>query len=380
MLAIHLHTLIVIIDFNIIRFDFVCAQTVYKRRSSPTMRHVPSLVVALLLCTLLAVPAFADGPIMGKGAQSGVAAKALPNKKAPKPVGPVNMSTGTVFPKGKLATSLKYIYFDKNDLYDGGTTKGGTYNGKYDRWQHTLKMGIRYGLFDDFDIRAMIPFHFKGVKRRARTGTPNETTRTDYNEGLGDIVLMGRYGLLTQRKGDPFSLSVGAGLKLPTGNSDLQNEPPFNAKCDYMGPGFQLGTGSWDPKFEVGATYMFGQSRLDAHCMLTLPTEGDHEMRKGDNFKYNVGYGYALNRLIDLEMELNGVIADKNRAGGAVVDNTGGHTLYLTPGVHFKIRKGLNVGLATPIVIYRDLNADPDTNKYSIGEDMRVVFKIGASF
>lgn len=317
---------------------------------------------------------------MGQGAQSGVAAKALPNKKGPKPVGPVNMSTGTVFPKGKLATSLKYIYFDKGDLYNGSTSKTGKYNGKYSRWQHTMKLGIRYGLFDNFDVRAMIPFHFKGVKRRAAVGKPAETTRTDYNEGLGDIVLMGRYGLLTQRKGDPFSLSIGAGIKLPTGDSDLKNETPFNKQYEYMGPGFQLGTGSWDPKFEIGATYMFGRSRLDAHCMLTLPSEGDHELRKGDNFKYNLGYGYALNDLIDLELELNGVYADKNHNAGIEMDNTGGHTMYLTPGVHFKFGKGYNVCLATPIVVYRDLNADPDTDKYAIGEDMRVVFKIGACF
>lgn len=337
------------------------------------------MLVAVAICAG-GIPAQADGPVLGQEADSGTRISTLPNKKEPKPIAPINMSTGTVFKKGKLATSLKYIYFDKEDLYNGSSNVAGKYNGKYDRWQHTLQLGMRYGLFDDFDVRVMVPFHFRGVSRRSAVGKPAETERDDTNDGLGDIVLMGRYALLSQREGDPFSLAVGAGIKTPTGDSGKTNAEPFNKTYKYMGPGFQLGTGSWDPKFELGATYMFGRSRLDSHFLLTLPTEGDHGLRKGDNFKYNFGYGYALSDLLDLELEINGIYSDQNSNDGAIVKNTGGHTVYLTPGIHFKFGKGLNAGLAVPIVAYRDLNANEDADQYSIGEDFRVVFKLGASF
>ena len=193
----------------------------------------------------------------------------LADTKTPKPVGPVNMSTGTVFPKGKAAVSIKATFFQKNSLYDGSEKKDGDYNGKYERNQRSYQASLRYGLMDDFDVRVMVPYQEKSVYRRARTGTKKEDTYKDINSGIGDVVAMGRYALWSQRDGDPLSVAVGAGVKMPTGETSKKNRSPFDSSYEYMGPGFQMGTGSWDPKMELGATRMFGRHRLDSHVMYT---------------------------------------------------------------------------------------------------------------
>jgi len=181
----------------------------------------------------------------------------------------------------------------------------------------------------------MIPFWDKEFKRKA--GNPPVHMDTSTLSGVGDMVLMGRYALMRQKNGDWLNLAVGAGLKIPTGDADAENDPPFSVAHKYLGPGAQLGTGSWDPKFELGATKFIGRSRLDAHFMYTLPGDGAHRSRKGDQFKYDFGYGYALNKYFDVELELNGVVQEKHRYDGAKVHATGGHTIFLTPGVHWKI-------------------------------------------
>ncbi|WP_147820213.1 transporter [Salidesulfovibrio onnuriiensis] len=322
------------------------------------------------------------GPVMGGGEESEQQLKDKPDTKPVRCIGPVNMSNGLVLPKGKVAASIKYKYVHKNNLYDGGNRKTGNYNGKYDRVNQTMQLTAKAGIFDNFEARIMVPFHDKRLKRKF--GNPPEHADTDELTGLGDIVVMGRYAVMSERDGDWLSLAFGAGLKMPTGDPDHKNPAPFSNVHEYIGPGGQLGTGSWDPKFELGATKFFGRSRVDAHCMYTIPGDGAHGSRKGNQFKYDLGYGYALNRLFDVELELNGVDQQAHWYDHSSTVNTGGHTIYLTPGVHWKISDKCHFSIGTPFVVYRDLNGEAATperaSKYCLGEDFQVVSRLGFSF
>lgn len=322
------------------------------------------------------------GPVIGGSDSAEATLKNRPDIKPVRPIGPVNMSNGIVLPPGKVTASLKYRYVHKDDLYDGGDEKSGTYNGKYDRVNQTWQLAVKAGLFDDFEMRVMVPFHLKRVKRNA--GNPPTHMDADTVAGLGDVVVMGRYALLSERSGDWLNLAVGAGLALPTGDADHKNPKPFSKNYEYMGPGAQLGTGSFDPKFELGATKFLGRSRFDAHLMLTFPGEGAHGSRKGNQYKCDVGYSYALNRSLDIELELNGVYQAKHIHDASETVNTGGTTVFLTPGVHWKINERLHFSLGVPIVIYRDLNgesADPEfQSKYGLGENIQIVGRLGLSF
>jgi hypothetical protein len=308
------------------------------------------------------------------------------NKKNKKPkvekcIGLVNMSNGIVLPKGKVIANVKYKYIHKGSLYDGSTEKNGNYGGKYDRVNQLVQFTARAGLFKNFDARILVPVWKKQIKRKP--GNLAQPYDKDTNSGLGDITIMGRYALLTQRDGDWLNLAIGAGIKTPTGDSDRENEAPFSNMYKYLGPRAQLGTGSWDPKFEIGATKFFGRSRVDAHMMYTLGGDGAHNSRPGNQFKYDIGYGYALNHYFDLELELNGIEQDSDVHDGTVDRSTGGHTIFITPGIHFKYEK-INFSVGVPVVIYRDLNGysrTPERNsRYGLGEDFQVVSKLGFCF
>lgn len=297
-------------------------------------------------------------------------------------VAPVNMSNGMILPKGKVATSLTYRYVHKDSLYDGSTQKNGSYGSKYDRVNQLVQLTAKVGLFDKFEARVMIPYWDKQVKRKP--GNLAKPWDTDNVSGLGDVVVMGRYGVLTQRGGDWMNLAVGAGLKMPTGESDHKNGLPYSNTHKYIGPGGQLGTGSWDPKFEIGATKMFGRSRVDAHMMYTVSGEGPHNSHKGNQFKYDIGYGYALNQYFDLELELNGVEQERHWYDGNADYSTGGHTIFITPGVHWKISKNSHLSVGVPLVVYRNLNGHSETpdraSRYGLGEDFQVVTRLAISF
>lgn len=319
---------------------------------------------------------------MGGGKNSEKNLKNRPDTKPVKCIGLVNMSNGMVLPRGKVTACVKAKYVHKDKLFDGSTEKKGNYNGKYDRVNMLYQMTAKAGIFDNFEARIMVPFWDKQVKRKA--GITPKHVDTDNLSGLGDVVIMGRYALMSQRKGDWMNLAIGAGLKLPTGDADHKNPLPFSKTHKYMGPGGQLGTGSWDPKFELGATRFMGRSRVDAHFMYTIPGDGAHGSRKGNQFLYNLGYGYALNKYFDLELELNGVAQESHRYDHASTVNTGGHTIFLTPGVHWKITDKCHLSLGVPLVMYRNLNGEPGTperlGKFGLGEEFQVVTRLGFNF
>lgn len=297
-------------------------------------------------------------------------------------ISPVNMSNGIVFPVGKVAVNVKYKYIHKDSLYDGNTKKNGSYGGKYDRVNQLWQLTARAGLFENFEARIMLPYWDKQVKRKP--GNLAKPWDTDSVSGIGDAVIMGRYALMTQRKGDWLNLALGAGLKVPTGDADHENGLPYSNQHKYIGPGGQLGTGSWDPKIELGATKFFGRSRVDAHMMYTITGSGAHDSRMGNQFKYDLGYGYALNKYFDLELELNGVDQKRHWFDGSADNATGGHTIFITPGVHWKITKNSHFSLGVPLVVYRDLNgysSSPERNsRFGLGEDYQIVSRIGISF
>ena len=340
------------------------------------------MILAWAMMLLPVVPQALAGPVVGQEEGAGAELTDRPNTKPIKCIGLVNMSNGMVLPKGKVAASIKYRYVHKNNLYEGGTKKNGNYGGKYDRVNQSLQFTAKAGLFDGFEGRVMVPFWKKQVKRKP--GNLAQPWDTNTQDGLGDVVVMGRYALMRQKEGDWLNLAFGAGLKLPTGDSDAKNGPPYSAAHKYLGPGAQLGTGSWDPKFELGATRFFGRSRVDAHFMYTIPGDGSHKSRKGNQFKYNFGYGFALNKYFDLELELNGVDQRRHVYDGSENPSTGGHTIYITPGIHWKISDNSHLSLGVPVVVYRNLNgysATPDrASRYGLGEDYQVVTRLGFVF
>ncbi|MUM76264.1 hypothetical protein GKC30_01300 [Pseudodesulfovibrio sp. F-1] len=296
--------------------------------------------------------------------------------------GLVNMSNGMVLPVGKYSVSLKYVHVSKDKLYDGQDRKTGNYNGKYKRVDNVVNLTAKAGLFDDFEARIQVPLINREQKQKS--GNPPAHSATVRNSGFGDPIIMGRYALLSERNGDPFSLAVGAGVKVPLSNTDKKTPPGGASSAEYMGPNFQLSTGSWDPKMEIGATKMLGRSRVDAHFMYTIAGDGAHDSRGGNQFKYDFGYGYALNKYFDLEIELNGVDQQPVTHNGEKTVNTGGHFIFITPGVHWKITDSTRLAVGVPVVVYRNLRGEPRTpersSKFNLGEDYRIVTSLSYHF
>ncbi len=307
-------------------------------------------------------------------AGSGQAESHLKMGKEPRPVGAVNSGNGSVYGVGSYGVIFKYITFDQDELYDGDSKVSfvppmkGKKPGKkvYEKDFRKYNLILRTGIWENLDARLIIPYFDKGLKRQSFKASFN-----DSNSGLGDLTLISRYRVFSQKKKDPFNLAVGFGLEMPTGATD---EKDGSGKT----PGYiQPGGGAWNPILEVGAHKVMGPHWFGSHFLYKMTTEGelgDKDFERPDVFKYNFSYGYALSRYFDLELELNGLVKSKAELAGKELNNSGGHMLFLTPGFHVKIRKGMHFGLCAPVTIYRDMNGIQPV------EDYRVVAKFAMKF
>ena len=318
-------------------------------------------VVLAILFVLLTVPA---GAAEDKKTATG-----------PRPVGMVNSSNGGVYEKGEYGIIFKANFYDQDQLYDGNDkvdftrpVKGQTPGKKCsEKSLRQLQMTLRAGITENIDARVIIPFLDKEMKRQSW----NNDFSND-NSGIGDIKLVSRYRIWSQKKKDPCNLAIGAGVKLPTGSTGEEDD---TGACL---PGFlQTGSGSWDPVVELGAHKVLGRHWLSSYLMYQMTTEGelgDRDYEKPDLFKYNFGYAYAVSKLFDLQLECNGEIKGKATLDGEEQDNTGGHIVYLSPGLHFKFHKGMHFDVCTPVPVYRDLNGT------QFSEDFRIVAKLAMKF
>ena len=294
--------------------------------------------------------------------------------KDPRPVGMVNSSNGGIYKPGQLGFVMKHIYYNQDQLFQGSDEidfvppqPGETPSKKcYERSVNQTQMTLRAGVFKDFDVRLIIPLFNKDMDFQTATSGLSED-----NLGLGDLKFIARYQLLSQKTG-PFNLALGLGLKMPTGETGEEDD------SGKLLPGFlQTGSGSWDPIFELGAHKVIGRHWISGYFSYLLTTEGELgelSLERPDVFKYNLGYAFAVHKIVDLQLELNGFVKGKSVLDGETVESSGGHSIYVTPGIHIKFTKGIHFGICAPIAVYHDLNGT------QLAEDFRIVAKMAIKF
>ncbi len=213
----------------------------------------------------------------------------------------INSKGGAMtLPEGKVKMAIKYINLKRDSMFDG--TKEVTNKENLDASANIALLGLLYGVSDKADIKIMLPY--KKIEATAQLG-PNDVAID--NSGLGDLVIMGRYVLLPMKEYG-FQLSIGAGIKLPTGSTDsgFKKAPPFALNENSPMP-TQMGTGAFEYKAELGVSKLITQSmRVDFHTMYTYRPLAKHDYDFGNELSYDLSFTGALTRNINLGIEYNG--------------------------------------------------------------------------
>lgn len=231
-----------------------------------------------------------------------------------------------------------------------------------------------YGATRDLTLGLTLPIVQKELEFETSAGT-----RTIHSSGLGDLSLVGVYRFYRRdvpRATTQFSL-IG-GLKTPTGSTSQSDRDapllPGNTRRRLPRP-LQPGSGSWDGIVGIAGFQNLDRLSFYGSVQGKLNSEDDN-FRFGNNLHYDftVDYVTLAERNLFFVLEFNGISAGRNEENGRNVRNSGGHTLFISPGIEYLPLPYMILESSVQIPIVQDLNGRQPEKRVSLVFGVRYLF------
>ncbi len=198
--------------------------------------------------------------------------------------------------------------------------------------------------------------------------------QTGGDEGIGDFALLVRWTAFTRHTLASTTLvAVSAGMKTPTGATDGRADDG-----GFLDAHVQLGTGSVDALLGMSVSHSGGRWSLSVNLLGAVKGEGeagniDYEF--GDSLNYDFTARWrawpavagAAPRQMFVSLGLGGEARGREEEAGVELAASGGHAVFLTPGVQ------LNLGgqWVAEVAYYHPLHQS--LNGIQLGDDYKVV-------
>lgn len=230
---------------------------------------------------------------------------------------------------------------------------------------------LGYGLTRDLALFGVLPYF---DKRLDMTMGGQDVTRR--KQGIGDLTLLARYTVYENNApGRTFRIAPFLGVKAPTGSDNAQDN------LGRLPAPVQLGSGSWDFLGGAVGTYQTLDFQIDSQVSYKANREANG-FQAGDVFEIDGSFQYRLwprslgagvPSFLYGVLEANLVHANKDRVGGVDDPNTGGTTLFLTPGLQYVTKKWIvEAGVQVPVV--QNPNGTALKNDYALTAGFRINF------
>jgi len=275
--------------------------------------------------------------------------------------GPILTTSAATLQKGTLALTLQSSYVKMDDFSDSqllGFSAEGNDVHTLD-YLYSVSATAAYGITDDLTLSLRVPYNSFNNVREAHSDEPDEIHQHGDSDGIGDMTLLAYYRFL-QMSSRQFQSALILGIKAPSGKTDEKDIHGERFETEH-----QPGSGSWDPIVGVAVTKRMGRVSLDADLRYALVTEGSQDTDLGDMMNYDLAFSYHVpgKLSLDLVLEANGEWKQKEEINGSKDENSGGHILYLSPGMRVRLNNALSAFISVGLPVIQDLNGiQSDTN------------------
>ena len=272
-----------------------------------------------------------------------------------------------------LRFDLRYDYINQ-DRVRSGTGKvalwpvDGHEQELYTRNQY-LTATMDYSTGADWGVSVQVPF----VQRSHATngfnfdGTDAGTSKTS---SLGDVKVIGRYQGLTEER----NLGLQFGVKLPTG-SFTKTFSQGAIAGQALDRGLQPGSGPTD--LILGAFFFSTLSQnwdYFVQGLAQLPLNSRSDFKPGQSLNVNVGWRYLGWEAIVPQLQINARVAGKDSGANATPLDSGGRTVYLSPGVTFPVTERVKAYAFVQLPVYQNLNGYQLAPRYTLSVGTRIDF------
>ena len=214
-----------------------------------------------------------------------------------------------------------------------------------------FNLEIEYGLAEKVSILLILPY---SNRSRETTVTNLETNGTEVinfsGDGFGDIIILGKYEVITPSILSTFGLALGGGAKLPTGSFEEEKNGT------RLSIDLQPGTGATDLLLWAHTMYAFPSLSLSFNANFLYRYSGVNldNYRYGDEFLTSLNGAYAITDFIAINLQLKARFLDRDYWRGRFLPSTGGTFIDLTPSLIYYEGK-FSLRVFTQVPLYRDL-------------------------
>jgi len=232
-----------------------------------------------------------------------------------------------------------------------------------------------YGATGDLTLGLTLPLVQKELEFKTASGKTSQIT----SSGLGDLSLVGVYRFY--RRDVPRAttqFSIIGGIKAPTGSTSQRdrNAPSLTGTASRRVPRpLQPGSGSWDGIVGIAGFQNLDQLSFYGSVQGKINSE-DENFRFGSNLHYDftVDYVTLSERNLFFVLEFNGISAGRNEVNGRNVRNSGGHTLFISPGIEYLPLPNMILETSVQIPVVQDLNGRQPEKRFSVVVGLRYLF------
>jgi hypothetical protein len=332
------------------------------------MKPKRALAVAFAVsCVGSATPTFAHHPGGGGNATE---------------AGPIFTIPASTLDEGQLAVGVMFEYVNLRTLSNGTLIKAAVTGneGVHDlKTIESVSAIVAYGLTHDLTVGMRVPWVGRTGIREGDASDPLNPVVHDRGStfGFSDVTFLGQYRFFNDKKTQTEAALL-LGVKAPTGVTNR-----YDNQGELFDAEFQPGTGAWNGLFGLAVTKRFGSWSLDSNVLYILSSTGTQDTNLGDRFLYNAAISYRLTGsaseknghshsmklgadfpepmyhggpkssathgheepaatpapALDLVLELNGELHQKQVTSGVVDQNSGGTLIYLSPGFRLSYDK-----------------------------------------
>jgi hypothetical protein len=303
---------------------------------------------ALAVWAATAVPVFANH---GPGTSGGGSATA----------------SGETLKRGKFELAFREDYTQFEDVSRAQAERRALKAGEFDALERSFltTAALSYGVTDDFQVGGQIGYYAGSnfIDAESEDGVTAESASADPS-GLTDLALTAKYRLI---KGQPGNVAVIGGVIAPTGRDDVRL-----SNGEALEPSSQPGTGAW--AYQVGAAYsrfLTPRVTTDLSAIYTIRTPHDG-FEVGDRLDLGVAFAYRLTKSIKtfpnygVFAEATAVWLGKDEDGGEENPNSGGWTVYLTPGARVRLNESVALTVAPSVPVLQDLNGEQIESRFKL--------------
>ena len=266
-----------------------------------------------------------------------------------------------------LRFDLRYDYLNQNQMRSGTRTAVSTGEQELYTKNNYLAATVDYNWNEDWGVNVQLPYIDRS---HATNGDPTAPAlSTSKTQSLGDVKVIGRYSGF----GDG-TVGLQFGLKLPTG-SHTQNFSAGDAVGTPLDRGLQPGTGTTDAVLGV---YKFGSVSQDwdyfTQALVQMPMNARDDYRPGNSLNLNVGMRYMGFETFTPQLQINARVSAKDSGAQAAPNDSGGKTVYLSPGVTVPVNERVKAYGFIQVPIYQNLNGFQLAPKFTLSVGTRIDF------